>query len=389
MRTDKPAKIIMVCASSSTFIGHHFALAREAARSMEVHAVLNMDKPGDAEVIRRGGIVAHPMPLSRKSLNPFRIGMEALRLRAVIRRLNPDMINPINLKSVLVAAMARVGTRCGFVGTITGLGYLFTGDSLKQRVLRRLTARGLASSLPGKRHMLVYSNADDRRELLSLGVSDESSSRIVRVPGVDLSEFGYGAEPEKGYRVVLPARMLWDKGVGDFVEAAALVRKAIPDAEFILAGDTDPNNPSAVDKRRLESWHRDGVVAWAGHCADMPGLLGSCHVACLPSAYREGFPRVLAEAMSCGRAIVTTDMPGCRDAVRLSAAGLLVPPRDPAALADALLYLHAHREERRQMGLQGRRWVERELSVDTITSGMLEIYRIVMEQSGRVSQSVV
>lgn len=389
MRTDRPAKIIMVCASSSTFIGHHFALAREAARSMEVHAVLNMDKPGDAEAIRRAGIVVHPMPLSRKSLNPFRIGMEALRLRATIHRLDPDMINPINLKSVLVAAMARVGARCGLVGTITGLGYLFTGDSLKQKVLRWLTARGLAASLPGKRHMLVYSNADDRRELLSLGVSDESRSRIVRVPGVDVSEFAYRAEPERGYRIVLPARMLWDKGVGEFVAAAALVREAIPEAEFFLAGETDSNNPSAVDRRQLESWHRDGVVAWAGHCADMPGLLASCHAVCLPSAYREGFPRVLAEAMSCGRAIITTDMPGCRDAVRLSDAGLLVTPRDPAALAQALLYLHAHREERRQMGLRGRRWVERELSVDAITSGMLEIYDIVVAQSWRESQNTV
>lgn len=366
-------KIVFISPSSGAFLQHHFALAKVAALKMEAHAILNLDKPGDSNTIQNGGIIVHSANLSRGSVNPFRIVKEAVAVRSAIGRIAPDIVNPINLKSVVVTAIARMGMDCGLVGTITGLGYMFTGDTFRQKILRNLSAWGLALALPSKRHILVFSNDDDRRELLSRGVSSEGSSIVVRVPGIDTGEFEWTPEPEEGFRVVLPARMLWDKGVGEFVEAAKYLREEIPEAEFILAGCIDPDNPAHVEEGQLEYWHREGIITWLGHCADMPSLLGTCHVVCLPSAYREGFPRVLAEAMSCGRAIIATDMPGCRDAVSQSLGGLLIPPRNAQALTDALLYMYDHPEERRLMASRGRRWAERELSIGDITSTLLRI----------------
>lgn len=342
---------------------------------MDVHAALALDHPDDAGSVAAHGVTVHPLHLSRKSANPLHILGETLALRTLMRRLRPDLVNPINIKSVLVAAMARGGLPCHLVGTVTGLGFMFSGDSAKQKILRRLTLSGLSLSLRRRGgHVLVFSNEDDKREFLRRNVTDGAHARIVPVPGVDTDEFRSTPEPASGFRVVLPSRMLWDKGVGEFAEAAGLVRGSVPEAEFLLAGDADPGNPADVGKEQLLAWQREGRLAWLGHCDDMPGLLASCHLVCLPTAYREGFPRVLAEAMACGRAVVTTDMPGCREAVAQAGGGLLVPPRDAAALAEAILRLYRNPEERAAMASRGRRWVEEELSVGTITGKMLGIY---------------
>lgn len=366
--------LLMICASSAAFVRHHLPLAAAAAGRMRVHAALALDRPEDEAGVARHGITVHPLRLSRKSANPLRVLGEARALRKLMRRVQPDIVNPINLKSVLAAALAARGLPCRFVGTVTGLGYLFSGDSAKQRILRRLTLSGLARSLPRGRHVLVFSNPDDKEEFLRRRITDEAHARIVPVPGVDTDEFRPAPEPAAGFRVVLPSRMLWDKGVGEFADAARIVRGVVPEAEFLLAGDADPDNPADVGTEQLLAWQREGRLAWLGQCDDMPRLLASCHAVCLPSAYREGFPRVLAEAMACGRAVVTTDTPGCREAVTRARGGLLVPPRDAEALAEAILRLHRDPAERAAMAERGRRWVERELSVGVITEKMLGVY---------------
>lgn len=376
--------LLLICASSAAFVRHHLPLAAEAARRMDVHAALTLDRPEDAHAVAAHGITVHPLDLSRKSANPLRILGEAQALRKLMRRLRPDLVNPINLKSVLVAAMARGRLPCRLVGTVTGLGYMFSGNSAKQRVLRRLTLSGLARSLHrgGGRHVLVFSNDDDKREFLRRKVTDAARARIVPVPGVDTDEFRPTPEPGAGFRVVLPSRMLWDKGVGEFAKAARIVRGSVPEAEFLLAGDADPGNPADVGKEQLLAWQREGRLAWLGQCDDMPGLIASCHIVCLPTAYREGFPRVLAEAMACGRAVVTTDMPGCREAVAQARGGLCVPPRDATALAEAILRLYRDPGERTVMAARGRQWVERELSVGVITRRMLDIYGELLDTQG-------
>jgi glycosyltransferase involved in cell wall biosynthesis len=169
--------------------------------------------------------------------------------------------------------------------------------------------------------------------------------------------------------------MLWDKGVGEFVEAARKLKDSGVRARFVLIGDTDAGNPAAVSKEQLESWHNSGGVEWWGRREDMPEVFAQCNIFCLPTAYGEGVPKVLIEAASCGRAIVTSDWPGCREIVRNGENGLLVPVRDADALANALQKLIDNAELRQEMGVRGREIVKAEFSMERVVEETLAVYR--------------
>lgn len=364
--------IVYVCPSSSVFLHHHSHLAIEAAKGNAVHVILADDDEKAFAALSDAGLTVHRMDLSRSSVNPARILWEARTLRRRLARLKPDVINAINLKAVLVAALANVGTKVKLVGTIPGLGYMFIGNSLHRKALRNATALGLRCAFSFQKHVLVFSNRDDVEEFIIRKVTEPENMRVIPVPGIDTREFAALPEPESGFRVVLPARMLWDKGVGEFVAAATELRSLIENAEFLLAGAPDPGNPTSISSEQLEQWTREGNVRWLGHCTDMAGLLASCHVVCLPSKYREGFPRVLAEAMACSRAIVTTDAPGCRDIG--SDVAILVEPGNADMLKNALLRLYHNPRERRERAQRGARKVSREFRRETIISNMLACY---------------
>jgi glycosyltransferase involved in cell wall biosynthesis len=173
---------------------------------------------------------------------------------------------------------------------------------------------------------------------------------------------------------MLAARMLWDKGVGEFVEAARLLRAEGVQASFVLVGDTYPDNPAAIPAEQLKKWQQEGAVAWWGWHDDMPAMIAKAHVICLPS-YLEGMPTVLLEAAACGRPVITADVPGCRDAVLPGVTGLLVSVKDARALAGAIRTLVQAPDLRRKMGRAGREMVEREFSAERVIAGTLAVYR--------------
>jgi glycosyltransferase involved in cell wall biosynthesis len=366
-------RLLLIGNSSAAFLNHHLPLAGAMQEELETHVAVVCDRPDDARRIEERGITVHPLHMRRKTANPVRVAGEALAVRRIIASVNPDVVNAITIKCLLVAALAMrfpYALSPRLVGTITGLGYMFSGDSVKRRLLRSATTVALRLALPKLRHTLVFSNTDDRRLFVARRVGRSECACVVPVPGVDTEVFVASPEPVDGFRVVLPARMLWEKGVGEFVAAARLLRQRGIDAEYILAGGVDVGNPAAIDVRQLREWDGDGAVRWLGHQDDMPALLASANVVCLPSYYREGFPRALAEAMACGRAVVTTDVPGCRDAVLGLESGLLVPPRDATALADALQSLWNAPEMRRGMGRCGRDAATTRFSQKVITMAM-------------------
>lgn len=367
---------MFVSNSSGVFLHHHFPLAEAMRKDMEVHAALPCDSAADARRLEERGIAVHPIRWSRNTANPLRVAGESLAVRKIIAAVNPDAVNAITIKSLLVSAMAMRfprAARSRLVGSVTGLGYMFSGDSVKRRLLRGATMAALRRTLPGLRHTLVFSNEEDRRLFLARRVGNPDSALVIPVPGVDTDSYAWSPEPEHGFRVVLPGRMLWEKGVGEFVEAAGILRRRGIDAECILAGGVDAGNPTGIGERQLREWSADGLVHWIGHHADMPGLLASAHVVCLPSYYREGFPRALGEAMACGRAVVTTESPGCRDAVHGIGSGLIVPPRDAAALAGALEALRRDPGMRREMGRRGREAAVARFSQEFMTASMREV----------------
>jgi glycosyltransferase involved in cell wall biosynthesis len=205
---------------------------------------------------------------------------------------------------------------------------------------------------------------------------------LIRGSGVDMNIFTPRPEPEGVPVVILAARMLWAKGIGEFVDAARLLREQKVEARFVLVGESDPGNPSAVPVWQLEQWHDSGVVEWWGACSDMPRVFAEAHVVCLPSYYPEGVPKVLIEAAACGRPIVTTDVPGCREVVRHEENGLLVPTRDPVALAAALRRLIMSPALRDFLGRRGREIAVAEFGLERVIAETLAVYGDLLSHNG-------
>ncbi|WP_256360298.1 glycosyltransferase family 4 protein [Methylomonas koyamae] len=230
---------------------------------------------------------------------------------------------------------------------------------------------------------VIFQNPTDRDLMLELGVVSPEQTVLVRGSGVDLQRFAVAPEPAGRLQVLMAARLLYDKGVREYVEAARLLRQQGVDARFVLVGDRDDGNPSSLSRQEVEALRADSNIEFLGFQTNMPQLLAAANIVVLPS-YREGLPRVLEEAAACGRAVVTTDVPGCRDAIEANASGLLVPVRDAAGLADAIRRLLEDGELRREMGRQGRQLAERRYAVAAIVDAHLAIYRELLAASGAV-----
>jgi glycosyltransferase involved in cell wall biosynthesis len=239
----------------------------------------------------------------------------------------------------LAARLAGVPAR---VSAVTGLGYVFTSDDRLARLLRPLLHLLMRISFGGKFARLILQNADDLTVFLKAGYVKEDRLRLIRGSGVDCTRF---LEPsaraaEQPFTVLLAARLLWDKGLAEYVSAARKLRQQGREIRFVLAGAPDHGNPASVSEETVRGWERAGYVEWVGHVDDMPKLFGSADIVVLPSYYREGVPKSLIEAAACGRALITADAPGCREVVTDGVEGLLVPPRDSDALAMAIARLH-------------------------------------------------
>jgi glycosyltransferase involved in cell wall biosynthesis len=254
------------------------------------------------------------------------------------------------------------------------MGSMFLASGAAARFRASAVRQLLRAATSGRGHWFIFQNEADRAEFAARGIGHPDRTVLIPGSGVDLQRFQASAEPPGVPVVVLPARMLRDKGVAEFVDAARRLRRARVPARFALVGAQDPDNPSALSREELEAWVREGVVEWWGHRADMPEVYRGCHVVCLPS-YREGRPKALLEAAAAGRCVVTTDVPGCRDCVEHGTSGLLVPPRDAGALADALTMLLADPARRAAMGREARLRAERDFGVEAVVDATLALYR--------------
>ena len=309
----------------------------------------------DPASLKAMGVEFVPWGLKKAGLNPLGEVEPVLSLWRALRRLKPKIVFAHTIKPVIytmtAAALAGVGRR---VAMIPGLGYSFTGVvGVKRRVIAGAAWLGYRVSLSFA-HMVIFHNADDRAELRAVGALPASTpSGLVNGSGVDMAHFGAAPLPEGPTTFLLVARLLRDKGVYEFIEAARAVKAALPRTRFVLVGSAD-SNPTAISERVVRGWVAEGLIEAPGHLADPRAAYADCHVFVLPS-YREGTPRTNLEAMATARAVITTDVPGCRETVVDGLNGLLVPPRDAEALARAMLSLAGDRDGVRRMGEAGRR----------------------------------
>lgn len=328
--------------------------------------------------IEAEGFRVLPIGLSRRGRNPLRELVSILEIARIYQLEKPDVVHHVAIKPVLYGSLAAWLARSpGVVNAMAGMGFVFTSGNAVARLLRAAVSQVFRWLLNHGRNLLILQNPDDAALLTSTRLVDPSRIRLIRGSGVDIGHFRPLPEPQGETVVMLASRMLWDKGVGEFVEAARLLRAQEVKARFVLVGDGDDSNPASIPHAQLEAWSASGVVEWWGRCSDMPAAFAQAHVICLPS-YREGLPKVLLEAAACGRPLVAANVPGCREIVHHEENGLLVPVRDASALAGAMARLIDDPALRIRMGAKGRAMVETEFSEAKVARQTIEVYREVM-----------
>lgn len=341
------------------------------ARGMEVTL---LSPPGKySALLELEGFRWLAFPMSLNGMNPLvELGV-ILRLARLYHHERPDLVHHFTVKCVLYGSLAgRLEGIPYIINSVTGLGFLFLDGGIFKRLLQTLARILYRLCLGGTR--VIFQNEDDRRAFLVGGLVRPEAAELVRGSGVDLERFAPTPESEDIPVVLLAARMLWDKGVGEFVEAARRLKIQGVPARFVLVGDTYTGNPATISAAQLQVWQDEGVVEWWGWRDDMPSVLAEATVFCLPS-YREGMSKILIEAAACGRAIITTDTPGCRDIVEHGVNGLLVRVKDADGLAKAIETLLADPDLRRRMGAAGRRRIEEEFSMERVVRETLTIYQ--------------
>ncbi len=367
-------KLLIVVNSAASLLSHRLPLALAAKNEgYEVH-ISTSPGSGVDQIVSRG-LRHHCIPLSRSGMNLLAEFRTLFALFLLFRRVKPDVVHLVTIKPVLYGGIAaRAAGVPGVVAAISGLGFVFMNTGVKVALVRMLAVRVYRLAF-GKRNLkVIFQNPDDCKTIMKATNLEASKVVMIRGSGVDLSKFV--AEPFLPGTpvVVMAARLLRDKGVNEFVEAAMLLKQRGLQARFWLVGDPDPGNPTSVDETELRQWRASGAIELLGHREDIAQIFAQSHIVVLPS-YREGLPKVLLEAAACGRAIVTSDVPGCRDAIEAGVTGILVPPRDALALADAMERLLRDAPLREQMGRAGRNLAEREFSIEMVVETHLAIYR--------------
>lgn len=356
------------------FLSHRLPIAIEALKQgYEVHVATGITNKFD--VLCSYGLIVHPLAIGRSSTGFVGEVKTLWEILHIFKKVQPQIVHLVTIKPVLFGGIAaRLAGVPAVVAAITGLGFVFMAKGCKATVVRSLVA-GLYRLALGKRNLkVICQNPDDRETLVQ--VAGLSLSKVAMIPGsgVDLSQNRVKKLPQGVPVVVMAARLLRDKGVYEFVAAARLLKQRGVYAQFLLVGEPDPDNPASVQQEDLLAWHNEGTVEILGHRNDVISLFATSSIVVLPS-YREGFPKVLIEAAACGRVVVTTDVPGCRDAIVKDVTGILVPPRDAVALADAIQYLIEHVELCERMGRAGRLLAEQKFSIEKVVSAHMEIYR--------------
>jgi glycosyltransferase involved in cell wall biosynthesis len=370
--------LLFVVSEDWYFVSHRLHLAETAIAAGYKVALLSRISQHRAQ-IEASGVEVLDWSLDRRSRNPF------MELRALwvaygaLRRFRPDIVHAVALKPVLYSALAcRLAGVHARVSALGGLGFVFSSRKFLARLLRPVLVRAFRWALSGGRSRLILQNPDDQATLLTAGVIEVERIRLIRGAGVDTSDFSPQAELSDVPLVVLPARLLWDKGVGVFVDCARSIKQKGLAARFVLVGEPDEHNPECVPVAQLEVWMAEGAVEWWGRRADMPDVLRQAAVVCLPSSYGEGLPKALLEAASCGRPIVTYDVPGCREVVVDGKNGFLVPLKDEQALVIAVEKLLCDPELRRRMGVAGREMVLREFSQEKVAAETMRVWEEVL-----------
>jgi glycosyltransferase involved in cell wall biosynthesis len=339
-----------------------------------------------AYAIEAEGFTLHPIPLRRGGISPLSAIPAILALRHITARIKPDIAHHSGLQCCVYGSIAAFGRKFPYVSALTGMGYVFTSATWRTRSLRTILKWLLPSLLNQPGNVVLVQNPDDRAALADLGIKQE---RIVLIPGsgVDTDALQPLPEPDGPITYGFAGRLLTDKGIRALVAAHGIVRRQGLQTNLLIAGNPDPANPASVSLQEVNEWAQRPGITWLGHIKDISSLWQRCHFAILPS-HREGLPGSLMEAAACGRAMIATDAPGCREIVIDDQTGLLVGIEDPQALAQAIVKLATSPELRARYGNAARELVVSKLSVRIIGEQIVQLYNDVSAARSRQMPSV-
>ncbi|EMR11897.1 group 1 glycosyl transferase [Methylophaga lonarensis MPL] len=339
----------------------------------EVHLIA----PGSCpDVLLNKGFMYHEVDISRNGMNPFFEMLSIIELFRIFKSIKPDLVHLVTIKPYLYGGVAaRMAGVPAVVSAVAGLGVLFSKNGFKNKALRFILYPIYRLAFGHINQIAIFQNKDDRELLVNWGVLKLSKSRLIRGAGADLSHYPCLPEPVGVPVISFASRLLKDKGVVEFVEASRILKARGVEAVFWLIGDPDPGNRNTVTQDQLEHWQKAGLVEYFGYRNDIASLFAQSNIVTLPSYYGEGLPKILIEAAACGRAVVTTDHPGCRDAIEPDNTGVLVPVKNALALADAIEDLILNPDKRLLMGKAGRQLAEREFNIERIVEIHITFYQ--------------
>jgi glycosyltransferase involved in cell wall biosynthesis len=367
--------VVYVVNSDWFFLSHRLPLALEAIK--RGYKVLLVTKnSGRRAEIEAHGITFVEVDIERSGKNPLKEFKLILELYRVYRKYRPEIIHHVTLKPALYGTIAAkmLNYKPEIINAVTGLGYLFLED--RKSVAKSIVHAMMRYAYKDRSTKFIFQNPDDRGMYEKMGFLTPENNIIIKGSGVDTNDYVFKAPaPKDKLRILFPARMLFDKGIPEFVGAAHLLRKQYEGKmEFVLAGGIDKLNPGAITEEELKALLIPGYIIWTGHVSNMKAEYTNADVVCLPSYYREGLPKSLVEAMASGRPIVTTDSTGCRECVVDGKNGFMVPIRNSEAVAAALEKLIVNPELRISMGKASREMMEKEMSLSTVITKTFDFY---------------
>ncbi len=376
----KKKKILFVVNQAKYFISHRLIIAREAQKKgYDVHVALPFRD--EFESLKNEGMKLHNIHISRAGLNLFGEIFSILSIWRIILLTKPHIVHLISIKSVIYGGVITRIHNLPSVMAISGLGYL--SSSGKDSFIKNIVEFLFRLSFNQKRNTVIIQNKSDRKALEGIGALRKDQSVLIPGSGVNIIEYKLTPIPNDNPIVLMPSRMLWDKGVGVFVKAAKIIKSRNISIRFVLAGPYDPDNPSSVSLKQLNKWSNGDIVEWWGDKKDMPNVYKQSHLVVFPSHYGEGVPKVLLEAAASARPIITTNTAGCNDIIEHEVNGLLVSPKDPESLASSIIALLNDRSKMIEMSKNNRKKAEKLFDEKFVISKHLSIYSELLNQCGR------
>ncbi|MCU4499507.1 glycosyltransferase family 4 protein [Acinetobacter radioresistens] len=355
------------------FISHRLPIALEAlTQGHEVHIFAK--DTGRMSYLESLGLKVHPINLARGSINPFSSFKLLSDLKNKLKKIKPDVVHLVTIKPVLIGGLASILAKVpSIVYAISGLGFIFTNTMLKAKILRLGIIPLYRLALSAKNKTVIVQNLDDLRILRQYVAIPESQTILIPGSGVDLKQFDFQPLPLKNKIVLMACRLLADKGVYEFHKSAQLLKEKYSDVRFVLVGGIDSDNPASLTEQELNEWVQKGDLEWWGHQSNMPEVLSQATIVVLPS-YREGMPKVLLEAQALGRPIVTTDVPGCREAIENGKTGFLAQVKDEHSLANAIEKMIINDELCLEFSRNARALAEHKFDIKQVVKTHMNIY---------------